>query len=337
MKGPSTQASLLVGALAIALTTLVSLAALSVGPGEFSIGDVVATLGGDPPTKGAESILIGLRLPRLLLSLLVGASLGCAGALTQGLFRNPLASPGVLGLPSGAAAAVVAGFALGLDGNALWITPLLAFAGALGVLVVLFAVAGRRDDATMLLLSGVAMGALTGAATTCVLALNLDQWDLARRAMAWMMGSFDGRAWSHLTWATPPLVLGLLASLGLHRGLDLLFLGEESAASLGVSRSRFRFVTAAVVAVLVGAATAAVGALVFVGLVVPHLARAIVGPVHLRLLPASMLVGALLVLGIDTLGRAMSPTFLAPGALSSLLGGAFFLGLLIKQARGRAA
>ena len=323
-------------ALALAVTALAVFGALTVGPGDFDFVEVVDVVLGRSPDPQARAILAELRIPRSLLALLVGASLGCAGALTQGLFRNPLASPGVLGIPTGAAASVVAGFALGLSDDALWVTPALAFVGSMGIMLLLFAIAGGRRDPSLLLLTGVALGALAGAATTCLLAFNLDKWDLARRAMAWMMGSFDGRGWEHLSWSGPPMILGLLGALTLHRALDLLFLGEETAASLGVDAGRMRLATAAVVAVLVGAATAAVGSLVFVGLVVPHLARAVVGPTHLRLLPASMFIGAILILGIDTLGRALSPTFLAPGALTSLMGGAFFLALLIRQRRREA-
>ncbi len=321
-------------ALALALTLAFAVLASTVGPGDFSIAELLEVYrgGGSPQARG---ILWELRTPRVALALAVGAALGAAGALTQGLFRNPLASPGVLALPTGSALAVVLGFALGLDAEALWVTPLLAFVGASGFLLLLFGVAGRRRDSSFLLLAGVALGALGGAAISCTLAFNLDKWDLSRRAMAWLLGSFDGRGWSHLSWSGPPILLGLMLAVALHRGLDLLFLGEDTAASLGVRQSRFRWLTAGTIALLVGAATAAVGALVFVGLIVPHVARWLVGPLHLRLIPASALLGGWLVLAIDTVGRALSPTFLAPGALTGLLGGTFFLVLLARH-RGEA-
>lgn len=321
----------------------VALLALLVGPGEFELGDVLALFGarlrGTTPEPKAEAILWDLRLPRVLLALLVGAGLGSAGAVTQGLFRNPLASPGVLGISTGAAAAVVAGFALGIDEQALWVTPVLAGLGALAMLGLLFGLTSRRQDLAYLLLTGVALNALAGAISTVILALFLDRYALAQKTMAWMLGSFDGRGFAQLGWAGGPIVLGMVAAWALHRPLDLLVLGEETATTLGVDRGRLRLLSAAVVGLLVGTSTAAVGVIGFVGLVVPHLARALLGVAghaHARLLPASMLIGAALMLGVDTLGRALAPVFLAPGALTSLLGGVFFLWLLRRQTGAQA-
>lgn len=337
----------LLGALALLLASAL---ALTVGPGAFGMSDVLdvlaaklgfnlgsnlgANLGGQPIAPAAEAILWELRLPRVLLSLLVGAGLGCAGAVTQGLFRNPLASPGVLGIPTGAAAAVVLGFAFGLDEQALWATPVLAGLGALGMLALLFGLTVQRQDLAYLLLTGVALNALASAVSTVTLALFLDRHALAQKSMAWMLGSFDGRGFAQLSFAAPPLLLGMLAAWALHRPLDLLVLGEETAASLGVDRARLRGAAALVVGILVGTSTAAVGVIGFVGLVIPHIARSLLGMsghAHARLLPASMLIGAAAMLAVDTLGRALTPMFLAPGALTSLLGGLFFLWLLRRQ------
>ncbi len=309
---------------------------LLVGPGEFGLADVLALfaakLGAAPVDPLTEAILWQMRLPRVLLAMLVGAGLGCAGAVTQGLFRNPLASPGVLGISTGAAALVVLGFALGIDDGALWITPVLAGAGAVLMLALLFGLTARRRDLAYLLLTGVALNALAAAVSTMILALFLDSHEVAQKAMAWMLGSFDGRGWVQLGWVVAPLLAGTLGAWALHRPLDLLVLGEETAATLGVDRGRLRVLGATVVGVLVGATTAAVGVIGFVGLIVPHLARSLAGgQAHVRLIPASMLIGAALVLAVDTLGRALTPMFLAPGALTSLLGGLFFLWLLRRQ------
>lgn len=327
------------GGLALALLVAAALA-MTVGPGEFSLGEVLRTLatelGGGEVDRRAHGILWELRLPRVLLAILVGASLGAAGAVTQGLFRNPLASPGVLGISTGAAAAVVAGFSFGLDERALWATPVLAGLGAVAMLGALFGLTARRQDLAYLLLTGVALNALAGALSTVLLAIFLDRYDLAQKAMAWMMGSFDGRGFRHLSWASLPLLAGLAGAWSLHRPLDVLVLGEETAATLGVERGRLRLGAAVVVGLLVGTSTAIVGVIGFVGLIVPHLARAAAtragrGLAHARLIPLSMVVGAALMLAVDTLGRAMSPTFLAPGALTSLLGGLFFLWLLRRE------
>jgi iron complex transport system permease protein len=322
---------------AVALVFAAALA-LTVGPGEFGLADVFSVLLGKLRGEGldpaAEAILWELRLPRIALALLVGAALGCAGAVTQGLFRNPLASPGVLGISNGAAAAVVLGFAMGLDEWAMWVTPVFAGLGALLMLALLFGLTSRRQDLAYLLLTGVALNALASSTSTVILALFLDRHALAQKTMAWMLGSFDGRGFVQLGWASGPLLLGMLGAWLLHRPLDLLVLGEETAATLGVERGRLRTLAALVVGLLVGTSTAAVGVIGFVGLIVPHLARSLLGfagHAHARLLPASMLVGAGLMLGVDTLGRALTPMFLAPGALTSLLGGVFFLWLLRRQ------
>lgn len=324
--------------LATALLLVCAAAAMMVGPGEFGPGHVArvfaAKIVGASVNRASEAILWELRFPRIALALLIGAALGSAGAVTQGLFRNPLASPGVLGISTGAAAAVVAGFALGLDEKALWASPLLAGLGALAVLALLFGLTARRHDLAYLLLTGVALNALLGAATSLLLAMFMDRPNLAQKALGWMMGSFDSRGFRHLGWAAGPLVVGMGCALALHRPLDTLVLGEDTAATLGVSRNRLRLVSAACVGLLVGTSTAIAGVIGLVGLIVPHLARALPGVAglgHARLLPASMLVGAALMLAVDTLGRALHPTFLAPGALTSLLGGFFFLWLLRRQ------
>ena len=246
----------------------------------------------------------------------------------------------MLGISTGAAAAVIFGFALGLDELGLWVTPILAGLGALALLAALFGLTAHRLDLAYLLLTGVALNALAGALSTVTLALFLDRHALAQKAMVWMMGSFDGRGFATLGWASGPIIVAMAAAWALHRPLDLLALGEETAATLGVDRARLRAASAVVVGLLVGTSTAAVGVIGFVGLVVPHLARSLLGAAghaHARLLPASMVIGAGLMLGVDTLGRALTPMFLAPGALTSLLGGVFFLWLLRRHVGAQGA
>lgn len=329
--------------LGILLLTVIVLSLLSliVGPGHYGFGDVVGAISSEGP---AHTVIFDLRLPRVLLCLWLGAALGTAGALTQGLFQNGLAAPGVLGVPAGAAAAVILGMALGLD-TALWATPLTASIGAAVILVVLFALAAGRGTAT-LLLTGVALTAVAGALTTLVLAQSLDADSLARRAALWMMGSFSGRGWQHLRWSALPVGIGLVAAMVPARALDALGLGEDTAQSLGIDTGRVRWLVAAAVGLLVGTATAMVGTIAFVGLLVPHLARRLVGSNHRLSIPGSAVAGGGLVLIVDTVGRALSdtqgwlnasvhallggngPVYLPPGALTSLLGGIFFLVLL---------
>lgn len=318
-----------------AALVMATFAAAVVGPGDYGFADVWETAwraGAPDPAGGmAHAILWELRFPRLCLAVLVGAALSSAGAVTQGLFRNPLAEPGILGISAGAATAVIAGFALGLDETALWVTPVLAAAGACTVLVALYALAGRHASSAVLLLTGVALSCVAGALGTCILSLSLDSWDFSRKSLAWMLGSFDGRGWDHARWGALPIGAGLLAALSLHRQLDALYLGEDTAATLGVARGRLRVAVAVTVGLLVGASTALVGVIGFLGLVVPHVARRVVPPGHARLLMASALLGALLMLGVDTLTRALTPRHIAPGALTSLIGGTFFVWLLHRR------
>ncbi|TPV95205.1 MAG: iron ABC transporter permease [Myxococcales bacterium FL481] len=318
-----------------ALVGLATFAASVVGPGDFSWADAwgVAWRRGEADPAGglAHVILWELRFPRLLLVLLVGAALSVAGVVTQGLFRNPLAEPGILGVSTGAATTVIAGFALGLDESALWVSPALAGLGAGGTLAALYVLAGPRASSTLLLLTGVALSCVAGALGTCILSLSLDSWDFSRKALAWMLGSFDGRGWAHVGWGVTPIALGLVLAVTMHRSLDALYLGEDTAATLGVRPGRLRIGVAVVVALLVGTSTALVGAIGFLGLVVPHIARRLAPPGHARLIVVSALLGALLLLGVDTVTRALTPRHVAPGALTSLIGGTFFAWLLHRR------
>lgn len=310
--------------------------ALGTGPGEVgpaeALRSILAHLGvGDPLPPLRDAIVWQLRLPRALLAALVGAALACAGALTQGLFRNPLADPGVLGVSAGAMLAAVIGFVLGAESGGLWVTPLLAAAGAGAVLLVLLALHRAHQSLATLLLSGFALGTLCAAIATLCLALGAQRWDLGLRVMQWSLGSFEGRTWIHLAWALPPCTAGLVLATWLRRDLDTLHLGHDVAASLGVDLGQLRRRGVLAVGLLVGAATAISGVIGFVGLLVPHLARMLGGPGHRRLLPRAALLGAVLVLLVDTLARAVTRVVLPPGVLTSLLGAPLFLWLLRRR------
>ena len=310
------------------------LLALTVGPGEVSLADaldvVAAHLGllapAHPPT--VDALVWELRLPRSLLAALLGAALGLAGAVTQGLFRNPMAEPGVLGVSAGAATLAVVGFTLGLDAQGSFAVPALAALGAALVLLVLLGLTGDRGDATSLLLSGIALGAMCGSLTTLLLALDTERWDLGIKVVRWLMGSFEGRSWDHLRGALLPLSAGAALCLWLRLDLDALQLGLDTAASLGVDLVRTQRLALLAVALLVGAATALCGVIGFLGLVVPHVVRRLGGSGHARLLPLSALGGALVLLAVDVLGRSFHDVVLPPGALTSLAGAPFFLWLL---------
>jgi iron complex transport system permease protein len=321
-----------------AATIAAGILSLSVGPGSLSVQTVVevlvAALRQAQRSEAVETILVlDFRLPRILLAATIGAGLGCSGALAQGVFRNALADSGVLGIGNGAALAVVIGFALGLDQTSLWATSTLAATGSFLVLLILLLVARGSRQSSQFLLSGVALGAILGAATTCVLSISLESWTIGQKAFAWLMGSLDARTWEHLAWCAPIVGIGLILAITLGRSLDGLLLGEDTAHSLGIHPNRVRWFAALAIALMVGASTAAVGSIAFVGLIVPHLARSWVGNLHRQVLPASALLGALLVVAVDTVSRAAAPVFLAPGALTSILGGLFFFMLLLRSER----
>ncbi|MEZ4454104.1 MAG: iron ABC transporter permease [Nannocystaceae bacterium] len=324
-------------ALPLALWLIALILALLVGPGELGLADVASILahhvGLDPtpPPPIADAIVWELRLPRALLASLIGLALGCAGALTQGIFRNPLAEPGVLGIASGAALFAVVGFALGVDAAGPWATAALAAGGAIAVLLLLLGFVGARLDVATLLLSGVAVAALTSAITTVILAVASERWDLGLRVLHWMMGSFEGRSWSHLAIAAPFLGAGGAIALWVRRDLDVLHLGSETAESLGVDLRRLHLLAIVAIGLLVGTATALTGIIGFVGLIVPHLARRLGGPGHRRLVPLSMAIGAVALLLVDTGTRTTTSFILPPGVITSLLGAPFFLWILWRQ------
>jgi iron complex transport system permease protein len=316
------------------------LLALGTGPGDVGLAEALARvlarlawlLGlGDEPTGLRDAIVWQLRLPRALLAAVVGAALASAGVLTQGLFRNPLADPGVLGVSAGAALAAVVGFALGVDAHGLWVTPVLAAAGAAAVLLALLLLHRAQQGLATLLLSGFALGTLCGALATLCLSLAAHRWDLGLRVMQWSLGSFEGRTWVHLAWSLPPCAAGLALAAYLRRDLDALHLGHDTAASLGVDLAALRRRAVLAVGLLVGAATALTGILGFVGLLVPHLARMLGGPGHRRLLPRAAVLGAATIVLVDTLARAVTRVLVPPGVLTSLLGAPLFLWLLRRR------
>jgi iron complex transport system permease protein len=320
--------------IAAAAVPLALILSLGTGPGDIGLGDalrqVLRGLAGDElDLRGA--IVWDLRLPRALLAGCVGASLATAGALSQGLFRNPMADPGVLGVSSGAALFAVVGLLFGLDRLGLWAIPLVAAVGAAAAMGLLLAAAGRRASLAVLLLAGVALGALCSALITVCQALASHQWDFGLKVVYWLMGSFEGRSWPHLAWALPPCGLGLGLAMWLRRDLDALHLGSDAAASLGVDLARLRLLVILAVGLLVGTATALTGVLAFVGLVAPHIARMSSGPGHRRLVPLAALHGASATIVVDALARSASGVVIPPGVITSLVGAPFFLWLLRRR------
>ena len=291
---------------------------------------------GGGPTLGfggpelAEVILTEIRVPRTLLALVVGGTLGLTGAALQGLLRNPLAEPGLLGASSGAALGAVIVFYFGLATATSLLLPLGAVMGSLLALAVLYALAGRRGDLLTIVLAGIAINALAAALTS--LALNFAPSPYAAlEILFWMLGSLADRSLAHVYLALPLMVPGWLLVIAAARGLDALTLGEETAQSLGLDPRRTQWLVIGGTALAVGGAVAVTGVVGFVGLVVPHLLRRAAGQHPSRLLLPSFLGGALLATLADTAIRLMPPgPELKLGVVTALVGAPFFLHLVMR-------
>lgn len=318
----------LVALLVAALLLGIRLGAVPLGTGEV----VRAASGvGDAATV---AIVRGLRLPRSLLAALVGGTLAVCGAVFQALLRNPLAEPYILGVSGGAAVGAVAAIVLGWSARAPWALPLAAFAGAVGAIVLVFRIAalvGRALDTRVLLLAGVVAGSFFNA--LILLALVFADTESFRSALFWMLGSFSGAGWGGLVLVAAYLLPSLAVLLALARPLNLLAVGEETAAYLGLRTERTKLLAYGVASLATAAAVAASGTIGFVGLIVPHAIRLLWGSDHRFLLPASMLGGAAFLVLADTLARvAAAPTELPVGVITALLGVPVFVWLLRRGA-----
>ncbi len=281
------------------------------------------------------TIVNQVRLPRILVGMLAGAALACAGVTLQGIFRNPLADPSIIGVSVGGSLGAVIAITAGLTAAGLWIMPLFAFTGAMGaatLVYVLSLVHGQSQPAT-LLLAGVAVNAFLGALISALL-LFTNQFPELQAILSWIIGGLRGRGWAHVGAIVVPVILttGLLFAFA--RDLNLLLLGEETAQGLGVNVPRTRFILLALAALATGSAVSIAGPIGFVGLVVPHMLRLVVGPDHRLLLPISALGGALFLVATDTLARlVIQPGELQVGIITNLLGAPFFLYLLWRNRR----
>jgi len=284
-----------------------------------------------------DTILIWIvRTPRVLVAALVGAALAIAGAQMQGLFQNPMASPDVIATSSGAALGAVVTIAFGFAQISLLWLPLGAFVGALASLWIVYALTtrGGHTPIAMLLLAGVALNSLIGALISFVLTLNGGRFEIAQEILFWVMGGLDSRMWMHVWLCAPCIAVGVIVSLVYARELDLFLAGEETAASLGVDVQRVKRIVLVTAALLTSAAVAVSGMVGFVGLIVPHVVRLLVGPAHRRVIPASGLIGATFLVLTDLLARTVHPPEeIALGIITASLGAPFFLYLLVKQRR----
>ena len=310
----------------LALVCLAAVASVAVGVRATGWHDVVRGLAGDDATIGSAAVV--KRIPRTVLALLVGGALGLAGAAMQGVTRNPLADPALLGITTGAALAVVSGiafFGLASPSSYLWV----AIAGAAVTAVVVHLLGSLGHGGPTPLKLTLAGAATSAACASLVSAILLPRVDVMNEFRFWQIGGVGGADWHRIGLTLPFLVLGATLCLTSARGLNLLALGDDVASGLGQDVARTRLLAGAGSVVLCGAATAVAGPIGFVGLLVPHVCRLVVGVDHRWLLPASVLVGAGWLTGADVLGRVLArPAEVDVGIVAALLGAPFFVWLV---------
>jgi len=305
-----------------------------------SLGVLLSRLGLDfglPFTSTEQRIIEQLRLPRLLLAGTVGAGLAVVGAVMQGLFRNPLADAGITGVSSGGSVGAVLAIVLGLTVSVgLWTLPALAFftATATALLVYTLSVSRGRVQMGALLLVGVAVGSFMAACISTLLTFTRNN-DVLREIIFWLLGGFVNRGWSYLAIAAPLVGFGLAVCLFYSRDLNLLLAGEDEASSLGLNVPRVRLWLLLVTTLITAGCVSVSGTISFVGLLIPHFTRLIIGPDHRQLLPLSALAGAVFLMLTDTLARLiLQPQELPVGVITAFLGAPFFLSLLYTR-RGK--
>lgn len=319
---------LLLALLAVAMVLSLGVGAVFLPPSRVMDALLHPTAPGVKPTDVA--IVRDLRMARVLLATIIGAGLAAAGAAFQGLFRNPLADPFVVGASGGASLGATIAITLGLTWRfaGLGPVPLAAFAGSLIAVLTVYSIAeiGGKAPAIALLLAGAAMSTLLSAMVSLLMIISDDT---LHEVFTWVMGGLSGRSWRHVWSSGPYMLLGLLALWLMARPLDAMAAGDETAQSLGLPLGRARGAVVAAASLTTAGAVAAGGVIGFVGLIAPHVARLLFGATHHRVIPASALLGALLLLLADDLARTVvAPVELPVGIVTSLLGGTFFLYLL---------
>lgn len=323
------------------LVLAVALVSLSLGPVNIPAGRVASIVlsyvGLDFAAFGRTEQLVieQIRLPRIVIGALVGMALGVAGATMQGLFRNPMADPGIIGVSAGGAVGAVVAIATGLTGLFFLALPAFAFVGAMGASFLVYGIAavGGRFSMATLLLAGVAVNAFLGAVVSAIIILLPDNGAL-REILFWLAGGLDSRSWEHVRISAPLILVGMAVIAAMTRDLNLLTLGDDEARSMGIRVDAARVFLLAAAALVTGAAVAVSGTIAFVGLVTPHILRLILGPDHRVLVPMSALGGAAFVILADTVARVViQPAELRVSIITAFVGAPFFIFLLIKNKR----
>ncbi|MFC4671651.1 FecCD family ABC transporter permease [Seohaeicola nanhaiensis] len=327
------RAHLVLGALLVVAAVL----SLAVGASGTSLWGALEKLAtGQPLTATEQVVLWQIRMPRMLMAIAVGGALALSGAVLQGLFRNPLADPGIVGVSAGASLGAIFAIVLGASLPAVfagpWLLPLAAFLGAWGATLLLYRVStrrGRTSVATMLL-AGIALTAMAGALSGLMIYMADDAQ--LRDLTFWQLGSLAGATWLKVQVAGPVMLGAMLLAATLGRGLNGLALGEATAGHMGLPVQRIKALAVLSVAAATGAAVAVSGGIAFIGIVVPHLLRLATGPDHEPLLPNAALLGATLLLVADVISRVIvAPGELPIGIVTAILGAPVFLWILLRR------
>ena len=320
------------------LLVVIACVSLTFGQIDVPVGKALAVIGAQlnlPGFTGADysreqlAVIWYIRLPRMLVGVLVGAALGISGAVMQGIFSNPLADPGLIGISSGAATGAVLSIALGAASGSMFAMPAFAFCGSICAvcLTVFLAMRNGKIPVMTLLLAGVAVGMLLGAITSGLLTFMNEQ--KLQQYLFWMVGGLDYRRWEHVYLAVGPVLCVIIIMCLLARHLNILVLGETEAKAVGMPVTAFRMGLLFVAAMTTATSVCVSGNIGFVGLVIPHMMRMLIGPDHRVLLPASALGGAAFLVFCDSLGRIiMPPAEVRVGIMTAFLGTPYFLYLL---------
>jgi iron complex transport system permease protein len=323
------------------LLIVAALVSLSMGPVSIPVTHVMSIMlepiGLDfaSYSRTEELVIEQLRLPRIIVGALVGMALGVAGATMQGLFRNPMADPGIIGVSAGGALGAVTAIALGITGIFYQALSVFAFLGAMGAAFLVYGIAtvGGRFNMATLLLAGVAVSAFFGAIVSAIMVLVPNN-EALREILFWLTGGLDSRSWEHVRLAAPPIIGASAIIFVMSRDLNLLMLGDDEAKSMGVRVGAIRPGLLAAASLITGVAVAVSGTIAFVGLVVPHMLRLVVGPDHRVLIPLSAVGGALFMVIADTIARTVvQPAEFRVGIITAFVGAPFFIFLLIRSKR----
>ena len=317
-------------AVAVALA-VVTVAAFLVGSSSVSLGDLVAWASGGEVSDAAKSILVNVRLPRVLAALLSGAALSAAGAIIQAVLDNPLASPNIIGINSGAGLFVL--LAASVFPGLVWLPPLAAFVGALATALIVFGISlGANTSRLTVVLAGIAITSVFGAGMNTILIVNPDAYI---GASTFLVGGLAGVLMKDILWPAAYIIAGLVFAFGAAGKLNIMALGDQTAHSLGMHVGRTRLAMLGLAAVLSGAAVSIAGLLGFVGLIIPHLVRFFVGHDNRFVLPLSAAAGAAFVVFCDMCSRVIFAPYEVPvGILMAFLGGPFFIYLILKNRKG---